>query len=62
MNFLDDRFSKNTPILDFMKIRPVETEFYHANRQTDRRAHLTTLRVAFSYFANTPKKSGSVRE
>jgi hypothetical protein len=35
MNFLDDRLSKNIPILDFMKIRLVETEFYHANRQKD---------------------------
>ena len=34
LNFLD-RFSKNTQILNFMKIRPVEAELFHVDRRTD---------------------------
>jgi hypothetical protein len=30
-------FSKNTQILNFMKIRPVGAELFHANGQTDGR-------------------------
>jgi len=29
-----DKFSKNTQIQNFMKIRPVGIEFFHAERQT----------------------------
>ena len=54
MNFLD-RFSKN----NIKKIRPVEAELFHADRQTDtdrptdrhRQTHLT---VAFRNIANAP--------
>ena len=35
-----------------MKIRPVAAELFHADRQTD----MTKLKVAFSSFANAPKK------
>jgi hypothetical protein len=31
-----DRFSKNTEIQNFMLIRPVGAELFHANRQTSR--------------------------
>jgi len=31
-----DRFSKSTQISNFMKIRPVEAELFHAGGQTDR--------------------------
>jgi len=31
-----DRFSKNTQISDFMKIRLVGAELFHADRQTER--------------------------
>ena len=31
-----EKFSKNTPISNFMKIRPVGAELFHADGQTDR--------------------------
>jgi hypothetical protein len=34
-----------------MKIRPVEAELFHVDRQT----HVTKLVVAFRIFANAPK-------
>jgi len=34
LNFLNN-FSKNIQISNFMKIRPVEAELYHADRRTD---------------------------
>jgi len=34
LNFLDI-FSKNIQLSNFMKIRPVEAKFFHADRQTD---------------------------
>ena len=42
-------FSKNTQIPNFMKIRPVRTELFRADRQT------TKLIVAFDSFADAPK-------
>jgi hypothetical protein len=51
LNFLD-KFSKNTHILNFMKIRPVGAELLNADGQTD----ITKLIVAFRNFANVPKK------
>jgi len=35
LNFLD-KFTKNTQISNSIKICPVEAEFFHADRQTDR--------------------------
>ena len=43
-------FSKNLPIWDFMKIRPVGAELLH----TDGRKDMTKLIVAFRSFANVP--------
>ena len=34
LDFLN-RFSKNTQILNFMKIRPVTSEVFHADRRTE---------------------------
>jgi len=47
-----DRFSKNTQKPNYMKIRPVEAEFFHADGQTD----MTKLTVAFRNFTNAPKR------
>jgi len=44
-----DRFSKNTRISDFMKIRPVGAELFL-------RADVTKVAVASRNFANAPKK------
>jgi hypothetical protein len=50
LNFID-RFSINTQILNFVKIRLVGIEVIHADRRTD----VTKLIVAFHNFANEPK-------
>jgi len=41
---------KKTQISNFMKIRPVETELFHADGRTD----MTELLVTFRNFANAP--------
>jgi len=52
-----DRFSKNTQISDFMKILPVGAKFsMRTNGQTNRQT--TKVIVAFSNFANAPRKPG----
>jgi hypothetical protein len=38
-----------------MKIRPVGAEFFHADRRTDGRTHMTKLTVALRNFSNAPK-------
>ena len=50
MNFLC-RFSKNTQIPNFVKIRQVETELFHADGRTD----VTKLIVAFRSVTKAPK-------
>jgi len=49
-NFLDI-FSKSIPKPNFMKIRPVAADMFHA----DGHASMTQLTVAFHKFANAPK-------
>ena len=54
LNFLDI-FSKKSQISNFIKIRPVGTELFHADRQTDRRTDMKLI-VVFRNFVNVPKK------
>jgi len=51
-----DRFSKNTQIPNFMKIRPLGAELYHVERQTD----MTKLMAVFRNFANAHKNDKSL--
>ena len=44
-------FSKNTQKSNFMKVPPMESEFFHA----DSRKHMAKLPVAFSNFWKAPK-------
>ena len=46
-----DIFSKNTQISNVIKIRPVGTELFQADGQTD----MTKVIVVFRKFANAPK-------
>jgi hypothetical protein len=46
-----DRFSKITQIPNFMKIRPLGAELFHAVGRT----HMTNLIVVFRNFAKVPK-------
>jgi len=54
LNFVDG-ISKNTETSKLTKIRPVETELFLADKETDGRTDMTKLIVAFSNFANAPK-------
>jgi len=42
---------------NFLKIRPVGAELFHADGQTDGRENITKLVVAFHTFSKTPKTS-----
>ena len=46
-----DRFSENTQISNFMKIRPVEAKLFNANARTDRRTVRHTRQSQWSLIA-----------
>ena len=46
-------FEKNTQISNFMKIRPVAAELFHADGQTDRHGEVN---IRFSQFCKATKK------
>ena len=46
-----DRFSENTQMSNFMKIRPVEAKLFRANARTDRRTVRHTRQIQWSHFA-----------
>jgi hypothetical protein len=46
-----DRFSKNIQLSNFLKIRPLGSELFHAGGRAD----ILKLTVAFHSSANTPK-------
>ena len=52
LNYLE-RLSKNTQISNFIKIRPMGVQLFHAKERTDRYEKLI---VVFRNFANAPKK------
>jgi hypothetical protein len=54
-----DRFLINSQISNFMKIRPVVAELFHADGTTDRQTDMTKLTVAFRNFPNAPKNENS---
>jgi len=59
LNFRDCFSNKNCQMSDFMKIRPVRAELFHADGRTD----TTKLIVAFRNLVNAPKKKlSSVRQ
>jgi hypothetical protein len=46
---------ENLQIQDFMKIRSVGAELFHADGRTDRQTDMTNLILAFRNFAKAPK-------
>jgi hypothetical protein len=58
LEFLD-MFLKKSQMSNFVKIRPVEAEVFHADTNTDRQTYeqtdVTKLAVTFRNFANAPK-------
>jgi len=49
------RFSKNNRVSNFMKIRPVGAELFHAGGRKDVRTDMAKLLVAFRSFVNSLK-------
>jgi hypothetical protein len=46
---------KNTPIVNYIKVRPLGAELFHAHRRADGRPDMTKLIVAFRKFATACK-------
>ena len=49
------KFRENPQISNFMKIRSLGAEIFHADRRTDKQTDMTKLIFAFRNFANAPK-------
>ena len=49
------RFSEKAKIPDFMKIRPMGTQMFYADRQSDGRTNITKMIVTFCNFVNAPQ-------
>jgi hypothetical protein len=53
-------FYKKAQISNFIKIRPVGTEFFHADRRTDEQTDMTKLIVTFRNFCDRSEKDARV--
>jgi hypothetical protein len=51
-------FEKNTQLSNFMKIRQVGTQLFHADGRKDGQTEMTKLVVVFRNFLQAPKKVG----
>jgi len=56
---VSEQFFFNNRIQNFMKIRPLIAEFFHADRRVDGLTDLTNLMVAFRNFVNVPNIFGN---
>jgi hypothetical protein len=54
--FISSICSRNTQILNFVKIRPVGAKLFRSDGQTNGHTDITKLIVAFSNFTNGPKR------
>jgi len=52
---MKSQFSINPQISNFMKIRPLGAEFFHADERTNGQTDMTKLKVAIRNFTNALK-------
>ena len=50
LEFSGQIFEKNTQLSNFTKIRPVEAELFHEDRQTDRQTWYDDAKIIFCKF------------
>jgi hypothetical protein len=55
LNYLN-RVLKNTQTSDFMRVCPIGTQLFHADRQADEWTDMTMLKSAFCNSVKVPKK------
>jgi hypothetical protein len=56
LEFLATDFRKKVQVSNFIDIRLVGAEVFHAEGQADRRTNMAKLTVAFRNYANAPSK------